>query len=117
MVVAMSNARMLWGLALAMTAACSAPVGTTRSIEVPRDSTNTCTSHCRAIGLELNSVVIMANNVGCVCSPAAPAPVPGGPPAPAPTASAAAGGMTAIVLQQQAAAQQQRQQQYQSQSR
>ncbi len=85
-------------------AACKAPVGTTSSIEVPRDSRATCSNHCVSIGLELSSVVVMANNVGCVCAvpatPSTPAPAPA-----APQASAAAGGMAAILMQQRAAQQ------------
>jgi hypothetical protein len=76
-------------------AGCAAAVGTTGSIYVPRDAAQTCASHCIDIGLALSSVVIMANNVGCVCS-ATPSQAPG----------AAAGGMAALMMaaQQQSSA-------------
>jgi hypothetical protein len=74
--------------------ACAATVGTGGAIYVPRDAAATCSSHCNDIGLALNSVVIMASNVGCVCS-AAPA---------AAGAAVSAGGMSAVLM----AAEQQR---------
>lgn len=86
-------------LALSL-AACRPPVATTKRLDIPTDSSATCSTQCKSLGLDLTSVVIMANNVGCVCGVPATAP--------APQASAgAAGGMTAILLQQQAAAAQQ----------
>ena len=90
--------KLLGSLLLCVTA-CAANVGTSGSTYVPKDSAATCTSYCAEIGLQLNSVVIMANNVGCVCTH-------GGPPAPA-SADAAGAGMATLLLQQQ---QQQRQQ-------
>jgi hypothetical protein len=85
-------------------AGCKANVGVS-GVKLPEDSANTCAGLCSSIGLALDSVVVMANNVGCVCraAPAAP-PAPG-----ASAASSAGGGMAAILIQQQAA-QQQRQQ-------
>lgn len=82
---------------------CAAPVGTSGAISAPKDSAPQCASICHDIGLALDSVVVMANNVGCVCAANAPPPGPGPGPAPAPTAhaGAAAGGMAAIMLQQQ----------------
>jgi hypothetical protein len=47
--------------------ACKAPVGTRGVVSVPEDAAARCTAHCQSIGLPLESVVIMANNVGCVC--------------------------------------------------
>ena len=47
-------------------------------------------------GLSLDAVVVMANNVGCVCTPAPP-PVTGA------RAGSASGGMATILLQEQAA--------------
>jgi hypothetical protein len=113
-----------------LSAGCSMPAtvgANSNTTSVPRDSAATCAGYCQSIGLGLDSVVIMANNVGCVCAArgvAPPPPGPGGvPAAPVPTSSThagAAGGLTAIVLQQEAArqaaaAQQQRQQQQQQQ--
>ena len=71
--------------------ACAATVGTGGAIYVPKDAAATCASHCQEIGLSLNSVVIMASNVGCVCS-AAPNP-PGG--------AASGGGMAALLMAEQ----------------
>ena len=44
-----------------------AAVGTAGGVTVPTDAAATCAQHCSEIGLSLDSVVIMANNVGCVC--------------------------------------------------
>ena len=60
---------------------------------VPKDARPTCESHCNEIGLSLNSVVIMANNVGCVCSPAPGAPGAGG--------AVSGGGMAALLMEEQ----------------
>ena len=80
---------------------CYADVGS--KLAVPRDAANTCVSQCQSIGLELDSVVVMANNVGCVCR--ATLPPPAAPPmspglSPPPSGASAAGGMAAIMLQQ-----------------
>lgn len=113
----------------AVTGCARAPVGVTSNTSVPSDSANICAGHCESIGLQLSSVVVMANNVGCVCAanyappaPFAPPPgppsqqspavSPGGapvaPPAAAPAsgsqaqaAAAAAGGMAAILMQEE----------------
>ncbi|HEV7556028.1 MAG TPA: hypothetical protein VGO00_11260 [Kofleriaceae bacterium] len=94
-----------------LVAGCAATVGTTGSFYVPKDAAATCASHCNTVGLALDSVVIMANNVGCVCSASAPAPAPApGPgPAPAPASSvrastAGAAGMAALMMQAREAA-------------
>jgi len=109
---------------LAGLAGCPAPVGS--RAPVPSDSTAQCREYCQNIGLPLESVVIMASNVGCVCDARPPmgAPVPMGPPSGAPAtpatsstgASSSAGGMAAVMMQQEAAAQQHSQQQFQQQS-
>lgn len=76
---------------LALVAAgCAAPVGL-RNASLPKDAAGTCASHCQEIGLVLSSVVIMAENVGCVCSTTSQSSAPG----------AAAGGMAAIMMVQQ----------------
>jgi hypothetical protein len=65
-----------------------------RNVSLPKDAAGTCASHCHEIGLALSSVVIMADNVGCVCSAAsqsAPQSAPG----------AAAGGMAALMMAEQ----------------
>jgi hypothetical protein len=93
------------------TAGCPAPVGS--RAPVPSDSTAQCREYCQNIGLPLESVVIMASNVGCVCDARPPmaAPVPAGPPATSATgASSTAGGMAAVMMEQEAEAQQQQQQ-------
>jgi hypothetical protein len=91
-----------FGIVLAFIAGCTAPVGTSGSTTLPKDSAPQCASICRDIGLSLESVVVMANNVGCVCSALPPAQAPAGPPSA--HAGSAAGGMAAIMMQQQAAA-------------
>lgn len=102
---------------LLATAACPAPVGS--RAPVPSDSTAQCREYCQNIGLPLESVVIMASNVGCVCdarptiAPSAPSPPSAAPPAPATSstgASSTAGGMAAVMMQQEAEAQQHNQQ-------
>ena len=83
-------------------AACQpAPVGV-RDVEVPKDATPQCASLCTQIGLPLDSVVIMANNVGCVCRAGTPAPPASTAP---PGAPASAGGMAAIMIADEAARQ------------
>ena len=86
---------------------CMATVGADM-MSVPSDSAQRCDGHCRSIGLSLSAVAIMANNVGCVCQPAA-----------APRTSALSAGETstpvagmATVLMQHVAAQQQQQRHY-----
>src|SRR5436305_13259969 len=94
---------MKW-IALIFVMACTAPVGST--IDVPRNSAATCAGYCQSIGLPLQSVVIMANNVGCVCNaqPAAPSGAP-----------AASGGVTAVMMAEEARRQQDAQRHQQSQ--
>ncbi len=90
-------------------AACQpAPVGV-RNVELQPDSTPQCAQLCAQIGLPLDSVVIMANRVGCVCraAPSSSAP-PGAPGAPG---ASAAGGMAGVLLDEEAARQQQQHQQ------
>jgi hypothetical protein len=95
----------LLSLALAGCGA-QATVGTVSQVGVPPDAPKTCAGYCQSMGLTLDSVVIMASNVGCVCNarPEAPAPAPTAPTAPAATGAGAAGAMTAIMILQQAAA-------------
>jgi hypothetical protein len=76
-----------------------ATVGVRDPGDVPVGSAATCKSLCERIGLPLESVVIMAENVGCVCGA-------GGTAAQAGTS----GGMAAIMLQEEAAQQQQQRQ-------
>jgi hypothetical protein len=72
---------------------------------VPSDSAATCAGICHGIGTTLSAVVVMANNVGCVCNP------PGAPAAHVESGRAAsvAGGVAAVL----AAEEQQRQAQQQ----
>ena len=71
-----------------LAAGCAATIGTGGTTYVPKNAASTCAAHCGEIGLALNSVVIMANNVGCVCSAAATAS--GG--------AASGGGMAALLM-------------------
>ncbi len=59
---------------------------------VPKDAATTCSAHCNDMGLQLSSVVVMASNVGCVCSRAGAAPD-----------ASAAGGMAALMQQEEEA--------------
>lgn len=78
-----------------LVSACHAPVGV-KNHSIEPDSTQQCASQCGQIGLVLDSVVIMAESLGCVCRPAA-APVSPS----AGSTGAAAGGVAAIMLQQE----------------
>jgi hypothetical protein len=77
---------------------CNATVGTS-ILSVPSDSASQCATHCSSIGMGLDSVVIMASNVGCVCR---------AQPTKASTANekpvGAAVGMAALMVQRQAVA-------------
>jgi hypothetical protein len=75
-------------------AGCYANVGTSGGVQIPKDAASTCSNHCASIGLSLDSVVIMASNVGCVCR---------GPKNAAGREDGAvsAGGMAALIVQQQ----------------
>lgn len=86
----MKYTSILVGVALLATG-CVAPVGA--NVAVPHDAASSCASQCSEIGLALDSVVIMANNVGCVCRSGKAVARDG--------ASGSAGGMTAILLAQQ----------------
>jgi hypothetical protein len=111
----------LVAILLAGVAGCPAPVGS--RAPVPSDSTAQCREYCQNIGLPLESVVIMASNVGCVCdarppmpmAPMPPGPPSGAPPAPPPTsstgASSTAGGMAAVMMEEAEEQQQHNQQQ------
>jgi hypothetical protein len=83
---------------------CQASVGIAGAISVPKDATFRCAAICSGIGLSLASVVVMANNVGCVCEP------PPTSAAPERKAASATGGMAAILLAEEAERQQQLQQ-------
>ena len=70
-----------------------------RNVDLRPDSAGQCVSLCQQIGLPLQSVVIMANNVGCVCA-AAPPPMTGAPGGVS-SAEGASGGMAAIMIAEQ----------------
>ncbi|HTQ45216.1 MAG TPA: hypothetical protein VMI75_20795 [Polyangiaceae bacterium] len=86
---------------------CMTPVGAGAFGQVPLDAPAKCSDYCSKMGLTLGAVVIMAGNVGCVCTP-----LHGGGSSAREAAPATAGGMVAILIQQQQAraAQQQQQQ-------
>lgn len=89
-------------LVAVLLAGCAATVGTGGGVYVPPTAATTCHAQCQSIGLDLGAVVVMANNVGCVCQPRAAA-------ASAQKSSAVAGGMAALMEQQQQQQQQQAQ--------
>ena len=87
---------------LAVVSGCVAGVGSPMA-SVPFDTAGRCSEYCSKIGMGLGAVVVMANNIGCVCTPLGrpgSAAIEGGP---------AAAGMVTLLAQQQAtmAAQQQ----------
>jgi len=47
---------------------CVASVGTQGPMSIPRTAPDTCSKFCTDMGLALSSVVIMSNQVGCVCA-------------------------------------------------
>lgn len=94
----------LLALLVALAGCPRAPVGV-ENVELPADSAATCQAQCGKVGLRMQSLVIMANYVGCVCAPADDVERPSA------SAGAAGGGLAAImVLQQAHAAEQQRMQ-------
>ena len=96
----------LLALLVALAGCPRAPVGV-ENVELPADSAATCQAQCGKVGLRMQSLVIMAGYVGCVCAPADDVERPSA------SAGAAGGGLAAIMVlqQQQQAAEQQRQQQ------
>ena len=94
------------GFVALLATSCMTPVGAGAFGQVPIDAPAKCSDYCSKMGLTLGAVVIMAGNVGCVCTP-----LHGGSSA-REAAPATAGGMVAILIQQQQAraAQQQQQQ-------
>ena len=95
--------RWLVCLVVVVVVGCAKParVGIREHSNLSTDSSQQCAALCEHIGLSLDSVVIMAAEVGCVCRAASP-PATITPPA----ASASTGGMAAIMLARQAAEQQ-----------
>jgi hypothetical protein len=85
---------------------CMTPVGA-GAMTVPLDAPAKCSDYCSKMGLTLGAVVIMAGNVGCVCTP-----LHGGSSS-REAAPASAGGMVAILIQQQQQARASQQQQQQ----
>jgi len=75
---------------------CMANVGS--KLEVPKDAATTCTTYCHDLGLSLDSVVIMASEVGCVCKARDGAPTASG--------GGAGGGMAAMIVARRAQEQQ-----------
>lgn len=91
-----------------LAASCATPVGAGPFGHVPFDAPATCSGTCSKMGLTLGAVVVMAGNVGCVCTPLGHGGTSAGE-----TAPATAGGMVAILIQEQVRAAQQQQQQQQ----
>jgi len=78
------------------------------SLEVPTDGAQVCANHCQTMGLQLASVVLMGNQMGCVCAPASQV----GPGLSVATDSGAAGvAAGALIARQQAEEDQRRSQQ------
>lgn len=99
--------RLVISLSFLAFAACKAPVGVNNA-SLSRDSGQRCAELCGEVGMPLDSLVIMADNVGCVCR-AVQGPPPGPAPAQAPgsepvsssmSTGGSAGGMAAIMMQE-----------------
>jgi hypothetical protein len=62
-------------LLMSLPVACmrSAYVGTSSFTSIPPDAVATCASSCKRVDLQLQSIVIMASQIGCVCN-VAPSP-------------------------------------------
>jgi hypothetical protein len=79
----------------AIVSGCVAGVGSPMA-SVPFDSAGRCGEYCSKMGLGLGAVVVMANTVGCVCTPlgrpAGSAAIEG---------AGAAAGMATLLAQQQ----------------
>lgn len=73
---------------------CAASVGTNFPYSVATSSASVCVNQCAELGLPLDSVVIIANMVGCVCRGDSGGGARAG-------AAGAAGGATAAVLARQ----------------
>jgi hypothetical protein len=84
-------------------ASCYAQVGSKKAVDPA--SAHTCSNFCRDMSLELGAVVVMADNVGCVCNPKQPAAAGA---APTSNASAAAGGIAVLLKQQEEAEEEER---------
>ena len=54
-------------LALALTGC--GPVAASRGSSIPQQNVQQCIALCSSAGLELQSLVIVANQTGCVCAP------------------------------------------------
>ena len=70
-----------------------------QNIAIEPDSQQQCAAQCVQVGMTLDSIVIMASRVGCVCRAATATPV-----SPTAAPSAAAGALSAIIDDEQAAA-------------
>lgn len=103
----------LAALALAATAACRVDPPVAPNLEVPSDGAQVCASHCATMGLGLGGVVLVANRMGCVCTPMAPM-APGAPGMSVIDGGGAAAALSMIVDDEQAAAAQQQQRQRQA---
>jgi hypothetical protein len=85
----------LLGLVIAgQLTACAASVGVSGATHVAKDSASTCSGLCSDLGMALSAVVVMANNVGCVCTSKHAASLDD-------KAASASGGMAAIAIQEE----------------
>ncbi len=100
--LAPSELRKLTAVMLALlTTACLTPVGVTGRTSIPEDAVEQCDRLCRKVGWRVTSLVVVANETGCVCGPKDAQSAAG-------TTEATAGAVTVML---QARAEQQRRQQ------
>lgn len=90
-----SSTAFLFLLGSLLVAACNAPVGA-GGLAVPSDSAQTCAQQCHDVGMGLDSMVMIAGQVGCVCRPAGSPPASNA--ATGAGASASAGGAAALIV-------------------
>lgn len=74
---------------------CAASRASSRDV-LPAKNVTQCRTLCDSAGMSLQSIVVVANQTGCVCGPAEHGP-----------AAAATGGAVAVMMAQRAAQQQQ----------
>jgi hypothetical protein len=52
-----------------LTTSCLTPVGITGRTSIPEDAVQQCDRLCRKVGWRVTSLVVVANETGCVCGP------------------------------------------------
>ena len=111
--VATLTSVILAGVALAAAAGCRVDPPVAPNLEVPPNGAQVCASHCATMGLGLGGVILVANRMGCVCTPT----MPGAPGMSVIDGGGAAAALSMIADDEAAAAAQQQQQRQAAQRR